>query len=101
VHAGAEACVAAVFRDEDPDVVPLGGPGDERRLHVHDRCVSDERAWIDHAAGAHLQRRDGDVVGRAVVVATGQVAFAGLRARRSDEPAQHSHCERDAHGRRP
>jgi hypothetical protein len=82
VDARASARVPAIVREEEADVVPLGGAGDERRLDVHDRGVADERARIDHATRPDLQRRDGDVVGGAVVDATGQVVDAGLCARR-------------------
>ena len=35
----------------------------QRRLHVYDRSVADERARIDHTARTHLEAGDRDVVG--------------------------------------
>jgi hypothetical protein len=81
--------VATVLGEEDPDVVPLGGAGDERGLHVHDRRVPDERARIDHTARTHLEAGDRDVVGGAVVHVSGQVVDAGL-----GEPGDGG-CEQD------
>jgi hypothetical protein len=78
VHARSRAGVAPVLREEDADVVALGSAGDERRLHVHDRRVADERARIDHAARTNLEGRDRDVVRGAVVDRAGQVVDAGL-----------------------
>jgi hypothetical protein len=78
VRAGARPGVAPVLRQEDADVVALGGAGHERRLHVHDGGVAHERAGVDDAARQHLQRRDRHVVRGAVVLDTGQVVHAGL-----------------------
>ncbi len=97
MDAGAEPRVAAVLCDEDADVEARRGARDERRLHVHDRRVADERAAVDHAVRTHLQRGDRHVVRRAVVVAAGQIAFAGLRGCGGDEPAEYRSCQDDAH----
>jgi hypothetical protein len=101
VHAGTRPRVPAVVREEEADVVALGGAGDERRLDVHDRGVANERARIDHATGPDLQRRDGDVVGSAVVDATGQVVDARLCARRQAREQDDGQSYGRTHGGRP
>jgi hypothetical protein len=97
VHARAGARVAAVLREEDADVVPLGRAGDERRLHVHDRGVADERARVDHPAGPDLESGDGDVVGGAVVDPIREVVDAGLGEGGGDSGEDHGECYSDAH----
>ena len=91
--------VAAVLGQEETDVVALRGTGDEGRLHVHDRRVTDEGTWIDHAAGTDLKSRDLDIVRGAVVDAAGEVVDAGLGERWASDPAEQGEDEREAHGR--
>jgi hypothetical protein len=101
VHTRARARVAAVFGDEDADVVPLGGARDEGRLHVDDRRVAHRGAAVDHPAGPYLQGGDGDVVGRAVVHPSREVIDAGLRERRHGAREQHGKTEGTSHGAGP
>jgi hypothetical protein len=91
VHTRAGASISAVVGDEDADVVAFARAGDERRLHVHDRRVTDERARIDDPTGPHLKRRNRDVVRGAVVDPTRQIVDAGLREawdRRNDQQSE-------------
>jgi hypothetical protein len=101
VGAGARPGVAAVLRQEETDVVALGGAGDERRLHVHDGRVAHERAGVDDAARHHLERRDGHVVRRAVVLGIRQVIDARLGAAGNGRSKQQGKRYCDPHGGAP
>jgi hypothetical protein len=101
VHAGPRAAIATVLGEEDADVVPLGRAGDQRRLHVDDRRVADERARIDDAAGTDLEGRDRDVIRGAVVLPAGQVVDAGLGEARNGSSEHQGECYGDAHGAGP